>query len=110
MAEAFVRRGATVTMVDGSPQPMGTLDPDLGAKVGEAIGRFGVRLRCGEPVEAFEPGKVITSAGSFDADLVVLGLGAGIAVFLSRSAGPPDRERRRRRDDDDFDDDRPPRA
>ena len=31
MAEAMVRRGLEVTLVEGGPQPMGTLDPDMGA-------------------------------------------------------------------------------
>ena len=30
MAEAMVRRGLSVTLVDRRPEPMGTLDPDMG--------------------------------------------------------------------------------
>src|SRR6185437_7379464 len=33
MAEAMVRRGLAVTVVDQAPEPMPTLDPDMGALV-----------------------------------------------------------------------------
>lgn len=87
MAEAFVRRGAKVTMVDGGPQPMRSLDPDLGAKVAEAIRRFGIELRLGEQVSAFEPGLVHTKGGTIRSDLTILGLGVRPNSDLAISAG-----------------------
>ena len=37
MAEALIKRGLEVTVVDAAPQPMSTLDPDMGALVAEAM-------------------------------------------------------------------------
>jgi len=92
MAEAFVRRGARVTLVESGPQPMRTLDPDFGAKVAAAVRRFGIELRTGTKVEGFEPGKVHTSQGHIAADLVILGLGvvpnSAIGVDAGLEAGP----------------------
>ena len=75
MAEAFVNRGAEVTLVESTAQVMGTLDPELGALVGDAVRGHGIDLRTSAAVEGFEPGRVQTADGPLDADLVVLGLG-----------------------------------
>jgi NADPH-dependent 2,4-dienoyl-CoA reductase/sulfur reductase-like enzyme len=91
MAEAFVRRGAEVTMVDAGAQPMRTLDPDMGARVAESARRFGIEVRLGTQVQGFEPGRVLTASGAIDADLVVLGLGvapnSGLALDAGLAAG-----------------------
>jgi NADPH-dependent 2,4-dienoyl-CoA reductase/sulfur reductase-like enzyme len=87
MAEAFIRRGARVTVVDRAGHPMGSLDPELGAKVGEAIRRFGVTLRCGEEVTGFEPGVVHTRNGDIAAELTILGLGVRPNSELAVDAG-----------------------
>ncbi|MGN6694178.1 MAG: FAD-dependent oxidoreductase [Aquihabitans sp.] len=91
MAEAFVRRGARVTLVDGNPLPMRTFDPDMGARIASAVRRFGIELRTSTKVEGFEPGRVLTSGGTLDAELVILGLGvtpnSGIAVDAGLDAG-----------------------
>ncbi|HWJ61428.1 MAG TPA: FAD-dependent oxidoreductase [Acidimicrobiales bacterium] len=91
MAEAFVRRGARVTLVDGNPLPMRSFDPDMGARIAAAVRRFGIDLRTGTKVEAFEPGRVHTSQGPIPSDLVILGLGvtpnSGLAVDAGLEAG-----------------------
>ncbi|MCU1372630.1 MAG: flavoprotein oxidoreductase [Ilumatobacteraceae bacterium] len=91
MAEAFVKRGARVTLVDSGPFPMRTLDPDMGARVAAAVRRFGIELRTGTDVQGFEPGAVHTSQGTIPADLVVLALGvspnSGIAIDAGLEAG-----------------------
>lgn len=87
MAEAFVRRGARVTLVDANATPMRSLDPDLGARVAAAIRRFGVELRLGTKVSGFEPGQVLTSDGAIQADLVVLGLGVAPNSAIGLDAG-----------------------
>ncbi len=87
MAEAFVRRGSKVTMVDAAAQPMRTMDPDLGAKVAGAVRRFGVDLRCGVQVQGFTGATVHTSEGDVAADLVVLGLGVAPRSQLGIDAG-----------------------
>ena len=45
MAEAMKKRGMTVTIVEAAPQPMSTLDPDMGALVAEAIRSIGIELQ-----------------------------------------------------------------
>jgi NADPH-dependent 2,4-dienoyl-CoA reductase/sulfur reductase-like enzyme len=87
MAEAFVRRGAAVTVVERAPQVMRTLDDDMGALVSRAMRRHGIEVRCGTDTLGFEPGIVHTSAGDLPADLVVLGLGVEPNSGLAGDAG-----------------------
>lgn len=87
MAEAFIERGCTATLVDRGPQPLRLLDADFGAVVAARLAAFGLDVRSGTTVEAFEPGRVITSDGTFDADLVILGIGVAPRSHLARDAG-----------------------
>jgi NADPH-dependent 2,4-dienoyl-CoA reductase/sulfur reductase-like enzyme len=87
MAEAFVNRGAKVTLIEASPHVMGTLDPDMAGRVGDALRRFGVDVRTGVAVESFEAGVVHTAVGPLAADLVVLGLGVSPNTALAAEAG-----------------------
>ncbi|HWR47108.1 MAG TPA: FAD-dependent oxidoreductase, partial [Pseudonocardiaceae bacterium] len=95
MAEAMVRRGLAVTVVDQAPEPMATLDPDMGALVREAMEGMGITVLTGTPVTGFETGPggrvsgVVTGGGTLPADLVVLGLGVRPASELARAAGLP---------------------
>jgi NADPH-dependent 2,4-dienoyl-CoA reductase/sulfur reductase-like enzyme len=93
MAEALVSRGLEVTLVEKASQPMGTLDPDMGALVAEAIRGIGVTLHLDEGVDGYETGRdgrvsaVVTSARTLPADLVVLGLGVRPDSRLAEEAG-----------------------
>jgi NADPH-dependent 2,4-dienoyl-CoA reductase/sulfur reductase-like enzyme len=92
MAEAMLRHGLDVTLVDAAEQPMRTLDPDMGALVADALRAEGVTLRLGETLEGFAShgGRVTavhTSAGEIPADVVVLGLGTRPDSDLARAAG-----------------------
>jgi NADPH-dependent 2,4-dienoyl-CoA reductase/sulfur reductase-like enzyme len=87
MAEAFVRRGAHVTLLEASAQIMATLDPDMAELVLAALRRFGVDVRLQEGAKSFEDGQVQTEAGVVPADLVVLGLGVQPNSALARDAG-----------------------
>jgi NADPH-dependent 2,4-dienoyl-CoA reductase/sulfur reductase-like enzyme len=95
MAEAMIRRGLAVTMVDRAPEPMSTLDPDMGALVREAMQGMGITVLTSTLVTGFETGRsgrvsgVITEAGTLPADIVVLGLGVRPATALARAAGLP---------------------
>lgn len=95
MAEAFVSRGLEVTLVELLDQPMATMDPDMGARVADAMLHMGIQTRLGTGVKGFEAGddgwvrSVATSEGSVDADVVVLGLGVRPNVTLARDAGIP---------------------
>ncbi len=92
MAEALLRRGLEVAVIDRGEEPMGTLDPDMGAHVRTAMEAEGMEVRTGVAVEGFETvagsvSGVATDAGTFPADLVVCGLGVRPAVGLARAAG-----------------------
>lgn len=87
MAEAFIRRGTQVTLIEGEDQVMRTLDPDMAAPVAQALRSFGVDVRLGTMVEGFGEGVVETTAGPIPADLVVLGLGVTPNSQLAADAG-----------------------
>lgn len=94
MAEALVHRGVQVSLVDRSPQPMATLDPDMGAPLADAMQEIGITLHLGEPVVGFETADghvcaVVTEARSLPADLVVLGLGVRPNTELAAAGGIP---------------------
>jgi NADPH-dependent 2,4-dienoyl-CoA reductase/sulfur reductase-like enzyme len=95
MAEAMKLRGLEVHLVEMGPQPMGTLDEELGAKVADAMRGMGIELQLGTAVDGIETGPdgwvraVTTAAGTVDADLVVLGTGTRPFCDLARDAGIP---------------------
>lgn len=95
MAEAMLLRGLEVHVVELAEQPMSTLDADMGALVADAMQRMGIHLHLGAAVQALETGEdgwvrsVVTSAGSFPADVVVLGMGTRPNSDLARNAGIP---------------------
>ncbi len=87
MAEAFIERGARVTLVEGGPQVMRTLDADMAAPIHDALVGLGIGLRLGTSAQGFEPGVVHTAEGDVPADLVVLGLGVVPNAELAADAG-----------------------
>jgi NADPH-dependent 2,4-dienoyl-CoA reductase/sulfur reductase-like enzyme len=93
MAEVLLDRGLDVTVVLADPLPMGSLDADMGERICAAMGGMGITVRTEEPVREVETDgdgvarAVRTDAGSYDADLVVLGTGMGPEVSLAREAG-----------------------
>ena len=93
MAEALVRRGLEVALVDRTEQPMAsTLDLDMGELVADAIRDVGVSLHLGEAVDRFEVENgsvraVHTANRSLPADIVILGLGVRPNIALAREAG-----------------------
>lgn len=95
MAEAFQLRGLEVTLVEKLPQPMSTLDVDMGARVADAMRAMGIELRLGVGVEGFATGEdgqvraVVTADGEVPADIVVIGLGVRPNTKLAAEAGIP---------------------
>jgi NADPH-dependent 2,4-dienoyl-CoA reductase/sulfur reductase-like enzyme len=97
MAEACLLRGMEVSLVEQAPQVMGTLDPDMGALVSEALRERGAKLYLEESLEAFETEAghvraVVTDRRTLPADIVVLGMGvrpnSGLAEAAGLSLGP----------------------
>lgn len=106
MAEALVRHGCEVRIVDRNAEPMSMLDPDMGSLVRVALEDRGIEVIPGVAVRAFEViadaepadslsgrrsriAAVLTDAGSFDADVVVLGMGMRANSELAVRAGLP---------------------
>jgi NADPH-dependent 2,4-dienoyl-CoA reductase/sulfur reductase-like enzyme len=94
MAEALVMRGLEVSLVNRSPQVMGTLDSDMGSLVSQALRDFGVTLYLEEELTGFEThgGKVtgiVTDKRAIPADIVILGLGVRPNTTLAAAAGIP---------------------
>jgi NADPH-dependent 2,4-dienoyl-CoA reductase/sulfur reductase-like enzyme len=93
MAEALIRRGLEITVVDSGPQPMSTIDPELGTMVREAMHGMGMTVHTDTRVTGFPTGPdgrvraVSTDGGEIEADLVVLGIGVRPEVALAREAG-----------------------
>lgn len=95
MAEAMVRRGLDVTVVDKAEQPMTTLDPELGKLVHDAMEGMGIKVVTSAEVAGFDTDDagtvtaVRTSDSTFPADLVVLGIGVRPTTSLAKAAGVP---------------------
>lgn len=94
MAEAFVMRQMAVSVVERAPQPMSTLDPDMGELIAGAMRGEGIVLHTGEAVTGFETdgdrvSAVVTEERTLRTDLVVLGLGARPNSGLAEEAGIP---------------------
>ena len=100
MAEAMVNRGLEVTMVDRAPEPMSTLDPDMGRLVHKSMEAMGITVLTSTEVGSLgvESGRVHTvrtSAGALTTDLVVMGIGVrpntkwldGLGLPAGRSGG-----------------------
>ena len=87
LAEAFVERGARVTVVEASSHVLGALDPDMASPVEDAMRGLGIDVRLQLPVTGFADRIVQTDAGPILADLVVLGLGVLPNSELAREAG-----------------------
>jgi NADPH-dependent 2,4-dienoyl-CoA reductase/sulfur reductase-like enzyme len=96
LAEACKVRGLHVTVVNRSPTPIGTFDPDIGRFIADAVAGLGIELVFGDPATGVETGPdgravaVHTADGRrLPADLVVLGLGVRPNVALAKAAGIP---------------------
>jgi NADPH-dependent 2,4-dienoyl-CoA reductase/sulfur reductase-like enzyme len=98
MAEALVLRGLEVSLVEKMPQVMGTLDPDMGALVSDALRNIGVALYLEESLESFEVSRgrvraVVSDQRTLPADVVILGLGVRPNSTLAGEAEIPLGER-----------------
>ncbi|MGW4843302.1 FAD-dependent oxidoreductase [Nocardia brasiliensis] len=95
MAEALIQRGYDVTMLHRGPEPMATMDPDMGALVREAMCGMGITVVSKAEVTEVrtdEHGRaraVVADGVEYPADVVVLGIGVRPDTELARAAGLP---------------------
>ncbi len=94
VAEAMVRRGLSVTLVDKAAEPMTTLDPDMGAFVHDALEGMGIDVVTSTAVDGVESAAgrvrgVVAGGTTYAADVVVLGLGVRPQTTLAAAAGLP---------------------
>ncbi|MFD7135531.1 FAD-dependent oxidoreductase [Streptomyces sp. NPDC059894] len=95
MAEALIKRGFRVTVVNRGSEPMSTLDPDMGRLVREAMEDLGVTMVDDAQVTELATGAdgrvraVVTEDAEYPADVVVLGIGVRPETALAEAAGLP---------------------
>jgi NADPH-dependent 2,4-dienoyl-CoA reductase/sulfur reductase-like enzyme len=94
MAEALVRRGLSVTLVERAPEPLTTVDPDMGKLAREAMCELDIDIRTGVSVVGLETtgsrvSAVVTDDDTLPADVVVLGLGVRPNTALAADSGIP---------------------
>ncbi|MEU6816150.1 FAD-dependent oxidoreductase [Streptomyces sp. NPDC046860] len=95
MAEALLRRGFEVTVVNRGAEPMATLDADMGRLVRRAMEGMGITMVDDTEVTGLatdEDGRVravVTPDAEYPADVVVMGIGVEPATALARAAGLP---------------------
>lgn len=92
MAEALIRRGAAVTLIEFADRVLTTVDPELSAVVKAGLEEKGVRIVTGKTVRAIAPasGRLSVSASpdfNVQADCVLVAVGAAPAADLAREAG-----------------------
>ncbi|MEU3100390.1 FAD-dependent oxidoreductase [Streptomyces griseoflavus] len=95
MAEAMIKRGYEVTVVNRGKEPMATLDPDMGRLVHRAMEGMGITMVNDAEVTKLLTGDdgrvraVATESAEYPADVVVLGIGVRPETALARAAGLP---------------------
>ncbi|MFJ4554585.1 FAD-dependent oxidoreductase [Streptomyces massasporeus] len=95
MAEALIKRGYEVTVVNRGSEPMSTLDPDMGCLVHDAMVGLGITMVNDAEVTKILTGEdgavraVVTEDREYPSDVVVLGIGVRPETALAKAAGLP---------------------
>ncbi|MGD9578071.1 MAG: FAD-dependent oxidoreductase [Syntrophorhabdus sp.] len=92
MCESLRKRGLDVAVIEKMDRVLGTMDTEITSVVEEKLKAEGVKLYKETSVEGFKGSKgkvqkVITDKGEFDADLVLLAIGARPNSELAKKAG-----------------------
>jgi len=92
MADALIRRGMAVTLLESAPEVLTTLDPELGAPIRAELQSKGVRVIAGQAIRRISRSEnglsVHTAAGdTLMADMVLVAAGARPSTELARTAG-----------------------
>ncbi len=95
MAEALCMRGLEAVVIERAPEPMITMDPDMGVLIHAAMENHGVVFRGSEPLVEFVAGddgriaSVRTDSAEYPADVAFLGTGFQPRSELATAAGLP---------------------
>lgn len=92
MCESLRKRGLDVAVIEKMDRVLGTMDTEITSVVEEKLKAEGVKLYKETSVEGFKGSKgkvqkVITDKGEFDADLVLLAIGARPNSELAKKTG-----------------------
>jgi len=87
LAEAFVERGARVSVLESGPHVLGLLDADMARPVEDAMRRLGIDVRVATPATGFADRIVQTDDGPILADLIILGLGVTANTDIVEGTG-----------------------
>lgn len=88
MAEAFHKRGLTVTIIQKAPHLLPLLDADIAWELEKYVKANGFILRTNIEAKEFKPSHVLLEDGSrVEADLVLLSVGIKPEIILAREAG-----------------------
>ena len=88
IAENLMRQGLGVTVIDMTQQILpNILDPEMAEYAMKQLRKKGLRIQVGTSVEAIRADGVATSAGTFEADLVVVSIGIRPATAFLGDSG-----------------------
>ena len=93
MAENFVERALTVTLIEKLDQVMPPLDPEMARVVKRYMKKHGITVKTGDGVAGFRKGEqggleVLTEKGKvYEADIVVMAIGVKPELELAKMAG-----------------------
>jgi NADPH-dependent 2,4-dienoyl-CoA reductase/sulfur reductase-like enzyme len=93
MAESFHELGLETTVIGRPPQVLKRFDADMAQLVRDELESKGIRLSLGDEVKALEGDaqgrvhRVVSSKGTFEADLVLLAMGVRPNAALTKTAG-----------------------
>jgi NADPH-dependent 2,4-dienoyl-CoA reductase/sulfur reductase-like enzyme/rhodanese-related sulfurtransferase len=90
MAEAFVQRGISTTIVELLPHVMSVMDPEFGSMIESRLSAHGVSVRTGVGIAGIDAGRAsvtLTDGTAVPGALVLVAAGVRAELTLSRSAG-----------------------
>ena len=90
MAEAFVQRGISTTMVELHPHVMSTMDPEFGSMIERRLAAHGVTVRTGVGLSKVDAGCAsveLSDGSSVPAAIVLVAAGVKAELSLARAAG-----------------------
>jgi len=93
VAEAFVQRGLSCTILNRPPQLLGNFDPDIAELMQGELERNGVTVSVGDTAQAIEGDDrgrvraVVSQRGRYEADMVLIGAGVRAESQLAQEAG-----------------------